>query len=258
MAEAYRAQCDSAWARVLPAEGTAAGLCRLDRHGQCQPSRALDPSDASASRRPSVIIHNAEFARHAVSEKGDQAVIDGAKSMAMTALDLMGDAGLLGRGEGRLRGDRGIVARRRSHTLAGHASRPYGHARMRLRVNTWLAHRGDQRRAGRCCRRVRRARALGAAGCACACRCSRPARAITCTTRSRSGLRRLRCEARAARAATWSCGRFSSPALFSSRGSLYLLALTGERVFAFVTPVRRRGVSGRLGSAGARSDAAEA
>ncbi len=45
----------------------------------------------------SVIIHNAEFARHAVSEKGDQAVIDGAKSMAMTVLDLMGDTGLLGR-----------------------------------------------------------------------------------------------------------------------------------------------------------------
>lgn len=44
-----------------------------------------------------VIIHNAEFARHAVSEKGDQAVIDGAKSLAMTALDLMGDAQFLGR-----------------------------------------------------------------------------------------------------------------------------------------------------------------
>ncbi len=44
-----------------------------------------------------VIIHNAEFARHAVSEKGDQAVIDGAKSMAMTVLDLMADSGLLAR-----------------------------------------------------------------------------------------------------------------------------------------------------------------
>jgi len=42
-----------------------------------------------------VIIHNAEFARHAVSEKGDQAVIDGAKSMAMTALDLLGDSAFL-------------------------------------------------------------------------------------------------------------------------------------------------------------------
>jgi len=38
-----------------------------------------------------VIIHNAEFARHAVSEKGDQAVIDGAKAMAMTTLDFMLD-----------------------------------------------------------------------------------------------------------------------------------------------------------------------
>jgi hypothetical protein len=44
-----------------------------------------------------VIIHNAEFARHAISEKGDQAVIDGAKSMAMTALDLMGDTAMLAR-----------------------------------------------------------------------------------------------------------------------------------------------------------------
>jgi len=44
-----------------------------------------------------VIIHNAEFARHAVSEKGDQAVIDGAKSMAMTVLDLMADKEMLAR-----------------------------------------------------------------------------------------------------------------------------------------------------------------
>ena len=45
----------------------------------------------------SVIIHNAEFARYAVSEKGDQAVIDGAKSMAMTVLDLMADKEMLAR-----------------------------------------------------------------------------------------------------------------------------------------------------------------
>lgn len=36
---------------------------------------------------PSVIIHNAEFAAYARSPKGDQAVIDGAKSLAMTTLD---------------------------------------------------------------------------------------------------------------------------------------------------------------------------
>ena len=42
-----------------------------------------------------VIIHNAEFARYAASPTGDAGVIDGAKSLAMTALDLMADAGQL-------------------------------------------------------------------------------------------------------------------------------------------------------------------
>jgi len=44
---------------------------------------------------PGVIIHNPEFTRWAASEKGDEAVIEGAKSLAMTALDIMSDAGLL-------------------------------------------------------------------------------------------------------------------------------------------------------------------
>jgi amidohydrolase len=42
-----------------------------------------------------VIIHNAEFTRWAASDKGDQAVIDGAKALAQTALDLMADNQLL-------------------------------------------------------------------------------------------------------------------------------------------------------------------
>jgi amidohydrolase len=41
-----------------------------------------------------VIIHNAEFAIWAASEKGDAAVLDGAKALAQTALDLMCDAPL--------------------------------------------------------------------------------------------------------------------------------------------------------------------
>jgi len=45
---------------------------------------------------PNVIIHNGEFTRWAASEKGDAAVIDGAKALAMTALDLMGDPQMLG------------------------------------------------------------------------------------------------------------------------------------------------------------------
>jgi amidohydrolase len=42
-----------------------------------------------------VIIHNPEFTRWAASEKGDAAVLDGAKSLAFTAIDLMTDARLM-------------------------------------------------------------------------------------------------------------------------------------------------------------------
>jgi hypothetical protein len=39
-------------------------------------------------------IHNAEFAKWAGSEMGDAAAIDGAKALAMTALDFFYDAAL--------------------------------------------------------------------------------------------------------------------------------------------------------------------
>ena len=42
-----------------------------------------------------VIIHNPEFARWAVSDRGDTAVLDGAKALALTALELMSDAPLM-------------------------------------------------------------------------------------------------------------------------------------------------------------------
>ncbi len=44
-----------------------------------------------------VIIHNPEFTRWAASEAGDAAVIDGAKALALTALDLMADKTVLER-----------------------------------------------------------------------------------------------------------------------------------------------------------------
>jgi amidohydrolase len=44
---------------------------------------------------PEVPIHNPEFARWASSQKGDEAVIDGAKALALTALDLMCDRSML-------------------------------------------------------------------------------------------------------------------------------------------------------------------
>ncbi len=42
-----------------------------------------------------VVIHNAEFTRWAASEQGDKAVLDGAKALAQTALDLMCDSTML-------------------------------------------------------------------------------------------------------------------------------------------------------------------
>jgi hypothetical protein len=44
---------------------------------------------------PEVPIHNPRFTRWAATERGDRAVIDGAKAMALTALDLMSDAAIL-------------------------------------------------------------------------------------------------------------------------------------------------------------------
>ena len=44
---------------------------------------------------PGVIIHNAEFAEWAASDKGDAACIDGAKALALTALDLMSERSLI-------------------------------------------------------------------------------------------------------------------------------------------------------------------
>lgn len=47
-----------------------------------------------ASAPPNIIIHNPEFARWAASEMGDKACIDGAKALAMTAIDYLTDEAL--------------------------------------------------------------------------------------------------------------------------------------------------------------------
>jgi amidohydrolase len=52
-----------------------------------------------AAAPPHCTIHNAEFAVHAGSELGDAAAIDGAKALAMTALDFLFDADLRDRAQ---------------------------------------------------------------------------------------------------------------------------------------------------------------
>ena len=59
------------------------------------PMIAVGPAD--------VVIHHPDFAAHAVSAKGDQAAIDGAKALAMTAIDIFCDDAL--RAEARSRFD---------------------------------------------------------------------------------------------------------------------------------------------------------
>jgi metal-dependent amidase/aminoacylase/carboxypeptidase family protein len=61
-----------------------------------------------------VAIHTADFARYAASESGDRAVIDGAKIMAMTAIDLWVDVSLLRRARAEFAGvgpDRSVLER---------------------------------------------------------------------------------------------------------------------------------------------------
>jgi hypothetical protein len=77
-----------------------------------------------------VIIHNAEFARYAAMPKGDQAVIDGAKAMAMTALDLMVDTAFLAKVTSDFQATREIsetaIARSREPVKQGHHAHVHG------------------------------------------------------------------------------------------------------------------------------------
>jgi metal-dependent amidase/aminoacylase/carboxypeptidase family protein len=53
---------------------------------------SIHPMIAVAPR--GTAIHTAEFASHAISQRADQAIVDGAKAMALTALDLWTNAAL--------------------------------------------------------------------------------------------------------------------------------------------------------------------
>ncbi|HEY3639240.1 MAG TPA: M20 family metallopeptidase [Rhizomicrobium sp.] len=96
MAEAYARNIQALGRELTPISKIPAGYAGSTDMGNVShrvpsihPMLAVAPED--------VIIHNAEFAHWAASEKGDAAVIDGAKSMAQTALDLMSDSTLLAR-----------------------------------------------------------------------------------------------------------------------------------------------------------------
>ena len=93
MAEAYRQNAKALGREFFPIDmipTNAAGSTDMGNVSHRVPS--IHPMIACAP--PEVVIHNPEFAHYAGSESGDLAVLDGAKSMAMTALDFMTDAEL--------------------------------------------------------------------------------------------------------------------------------------------------------------------
>jgi amidohydrolase len=96
MAEAYARNIQELGRELTPLSNIPPGFAGSTDMGNVShrvpsihPMLAVAPED--------VIIHNAEFARWAASERGDAAVMDGAKSLAQTALDLMCDTALLER-----------------------------------------------------------------------------------------------------------------------------------------------------------------
>ena len=93
MAEAYRQNAKTLGRDFFPIDmipTNAAGSTDMGNVSHRVPS--IHPMIACAP--PEVVIHNPEFAHYAGSETGDLAVLDGAKSMAMTTLDFMMDADL--------------------------------------------------------------------------------------------------------------------------------------------------------------------
>lgn len=90
IAEAYEANARSLGRDFFPLDKMPSGSAgSTDMGNVSHRVPSIHPMIASAP--PSVVIHNPEFARWAGSEMGDKACIDGAKSLAMTAIDFMTD-----------------------------------------------------------------------------------------------------------------------------------------------------------------------
>ena len=93
LAEVYQRNAESLGRRFFPYDKLPAGVQgTTDMGNVSQRVPAIHPMIAAAP--PQCTIHHPEFARHAGSESGDAAALDGAKALAMTALDFLADADL--------------------------------------------------------------------------------------------------------------------------------------------------------------------
>ena len=93
LARRYQANAESLGLRFFPYEKLPPGVQGSTDMGNVS-HRVPSIHPMIAVSPPHVAIHNAEFARFAGSESGDRAVLDGAKALAMTALDFFCDAEL--------------------------------------------------------------------------------------------------------------------------------------------------------------------
>lgn len=87
---AYRANAESLGRQFFPLERTrAAGAGSTDMGNVSHRVASIHPMIACAP--PHIVIHNPEFAYWAGSDLADRAVLDGAKALMMTAIDVMCD-----------------------------------------------------------------------------------------------------------------------------------------------------------------------
>jgi len=94
--EAFRANAESLGRRFFPVEKLPRSVAgSTDMGNVTHRLPAIHPMLAAAPAH--CTIHNAEFAVHARAEIGDRAALDGAKALAMTALDVLADGDLLAR-----------------------------------------------------------------------------------------------------------------------------------------------------------------
>lgn len=93
LAAAYQNNAESLGREFFPLEKMPAGSAgSTDMGNVSHRVPSIHPMISSAPRH--VVIHNPEFAKWAASEMGDKACLDGAKAMAMTALDFFADESL--------------------------------------------------------------------------------------------------------------------------------------------------------------------
>lgn len=95
MADAFTRNAEALGRHFVPLSDVPAGFAgSTDMGNVSHRVPSIHPMLAVAPE--GVIIHNPQFTAWAASERGDAAVLDGAKALALTALDLMHNSALLG------------------------------------------------------------------------------------------------------------------------------------------------------------------